>query len=308
MKKWLIFSLVLIVAGAIMFCVQVGGADWDFEKLDTEKVTEMNFTTQNNQEIQAEGVTKVSVKIHSTKFKLTRSGTEFSLRYYESDIYTYDIGLQEGTLRFHENRNGWKQFLRMFTGFKRSKLTTELVIPENYAGELDITCANGDLSLDGGAYDSLSMRTTNGSVNISNLTAAHVTAKSTNGAITLQNVRGEEITMETTNGVLSALTVTADTLAGKTTNGEVTLSQSETKECTLKTTNGEIIVAASRADHLRADTTNGDVQVSLLGTLADYKIDGETSRHAFAGNQPGNGSGKSVTVRTTNGDIRISIS
>ena len=114
--------------------------------------------------------------------------------------------------------------------------------------------------------------------------------------------------MDTTNGVLSALAVTADTLSGKTTNGEITLSQSETKDCTLKTTNGEILVAASRADRLRADTTNGDVQVSLLGTLADYKIDGETSRHAFAGNQPGNGSGKNVTVRTTNGDIRVSIS
>lgn len=197
MKKWLIFSLVLIVAGAIMFCVQVGGADWDFAKLDTEKVTEMNFTTQENQEIQAEGVTKVSVKIHSTKFKLTRSGTEFSLRYYESEIYTYDIGLEEGTLRFHEKQNGWKQFLRMFTGFKRSKLTTELVIPENFAGELDITCANGDLSLDGGAFDSLSMRTTNGGVSLSNLTAKRVTAKSTNGTITLQNVRGEEVSMDT---------------------------------------------------------------------------------------------------------------
>lgn len=308
MKKWLIFSLVLIVAGAILFCVQVGGADWDFAKLDTEKVTEMNFTTQENQEIQAEGVTKVSVKIHSTKFKLTRSGTEFSLRYYESEIYTYDIGLEEGTLRFHEKQNGWKQFLRMFTGFKRSKLTTELVIPENFAGELDITCANGDLSLDGGAFDSLSMRTTNGGVSLANLTAKRVTAKSTNGTITLQNVRGEEVSMDTTNGVLSALAVTADTLSGKTTNGEITLSQSETKDCTLKTTNGEILVAASRADRLRADTTNGDVQISLLGTLADYKIDGETSRHAFAGNQPGNGSGKSVTVRTTNGDIRVSIS
>lgn len=308
MKKWLIFSLVLIVAGAIMFCVQVGGADWDFAKLDTEKVTEMNFTTQENQEIQAEGVTKVSVKIHSTKFKLTRSGTEFSLRYYESDIYTYDIGLEEGTLRFHEKQNGWKQFLRMFTGFKRSRLTTELVIPENFAGELDITCANGDLSLDGGAFESLSIRTTNGGVSLSNLTAKRVTAKSTNGTVTLQNVRGEEVSMDTTNGVLSALAVTADTLSGKTTNGEITLSQSETKDCTLKTTNGEILVAASRADRLRTDTTNGDVQVSLLGTLADYKIDGETSRRAFAGNQPGNGSGKSVTVRTTNGNIRISIS
>ena len=306
MKKTFFFCLVLIVAGAIMFCIPVGGAQWDFEILDSERLEECVYRSGEDESVQAETVRKVSLSLESTQFKLTRSGEEFSLRYYESEFYTFEIGAADGTLTFREKRGGWQNWLLLFHGFKRAKRTTELTIPESFEGELEIRCVNGALCLEGGTYQSLKLTTVNGAIEISDLSAPQTEIRTTNGEISLRNVSAGQIDLRTTNGRVEGSGIQAETLAGGTTNGTVSISEIQVESADCSSVNGDVRIRG-RADRVSAKTTNGDVEITLAGERADYEIDGATARKAFAGNQPGNGSGKRVYLRTTNGDLSLSI-
>lgn len=129
----------------------------------------------------------------------------------------------------------------------------------------------------------LDLRTTNGSITTAR-TNARVQARTTNGAIRLEDVAGS-MNARSTNGSIRAAFAPGSRVQ---------------QDMELRTTNGSVHlqVPDGASARLTASTTNGrintDVPISIQGTVSRRRVTGVI----------GDG-GPEITVRTTNGGIRI---
>ena len=304
MKRFfLIFALICIVGGGIMVSACLGPQGWDFTKLDTEQIDEMSYTTAGA-DFSAAEVTTLRVKIHTTRLAVRKEGDEFSLQYYESKFCKMNRSFEEGVLSFEESTK-WYRFFGLFSGWKRSRLTTELVIPADFSGILELHCTNGDLNIADAQYETLTLDVTNGELRLDNVQAKRCTAKSVNGSVRASGVTADELKLSSVNGELSARNCSLGRLTLDTTNGELEISDSTVRVLDADCVNGDISVLNTAAVEVALDTVNGALTLRLKGVREDYRIDGSNAWHKFAGNQEGNGSGKSLVLRTVNGEITV---
>jgi len=127
-----------------------------------------------------------------------------------------------------------------------------------------------------------------------------LSAKTTNGNVSIEAVEGE-INLRTTNGNLKAHAV-GGRVNGATTNGGITIDMESYTggEMELRTTNGSIKLTApsSLAVDLEARTTNGSIRTDF-----PIEVRGKMSRRVLEGRI--NGGGDLVTLKTTNGSIKV---
>jgi len=128
----------------------------------------------------------------------------------------------------------------------------------------------------------LDLATTNGAIRVAGV-GGGVTARSTNGALNLDGARGS-VDARTTNGSVTVM---------------VSGGGSGNRSVDLRTTNGSIDVRLppTVGARVEARTSNGRI-------MSDFPLEMEGRRQNQASGTLGDGSG-SVTLRTTNGTIRI---
>lgn len=128
----------------------------------------------------------------------------------------------------------------------------------------------------------------------------NVNARTTNGAMALEGVWGD-LNLRSTNGSVKALDA-GGRINAKTTNGSITVEMGsyEGGDMELISTNGSINFTGPEdlAVNVQASCTNGTVRTDY-----DMLIKGEVSKRRLNGSI--NGGGNALTMRTTNGSIRI---
>ena len=201
-------------------------------------------------------------------------------------------------MEYYDNREWWKK-IRLFQFY--SDDTIRVYLPAAYRGRILVETINGPIKSDGlSLEDTLTLKTTNGSIHLQNTTAAGMEMQTTNGPIRIENCTASaDVLASTANAGITVSSLQAASLTGTTSNGAISVKSSDfTETCTLKNSSGGISLAQVAAQGtLSAATTNTAIRVSGI-TAADIVLN--TTNAAVTGTVAGPKSDYSIITNTTN--------
>jgi DUF4097 and DUF4098 domain-containing protein YvlB len=158
----------------------------------------------------------------------------------------------------------------------------------------------------------LSVRTSNGTISLEDLTLESAILRTSNGGISIENVDIPTITMTSSNGKLYLKDVVSTTVDLETSNGEIELIGVEAYSIDAETSNGLISASGINSEDFRVYTANGTINLTIQGNFEDYKVRTKTSNGTVKinGSTYGNDTYHSskvpfVEAITSNGNIRI---
>ncbi|MCK5812206.1 MAG: DUF4097 family beta strand repeat protein [Clostridiales bacterium] len=144
----------------------------------------------------------------------------------------------------------------------RTKVSIEVFLPEIVLGEIIAKTTNGRVEIGNISGNSIQCKSTNGRLNIYDLTGKNIVAKSTNGQIICYRTSSDDLKASTTNGGVKAGKNDSKIQLFKTTNGSVNAHDNKGDEIILKTTNGSIKSYRNLATIHNALTTNAGIAIS----------------------------------------------
>lgn len=255
-----------------------------------------------------------------------------------------------------ETRDGvfcYRHRLRKSTGlpllrfFKSPELRDFVIrIPASWKGTLLLKTCNGPISVSGVEdMQKLSMTTSNGRLELRDLSASRIEAKSGNAQIIMQNIgtihleavtsngkmeadgiRGDELFLHTTNGSVKLRDLQADGIRAETsngkieaqncaasgalrlssTNGAVTLENAAASAICLISSNARLTVERIKAPQIELRSSNGGISGTVLGKAEDYETEARTSNSSCnLPNLSGTGRPKRLSAVTSNARIQI---
>ena len=287
-KKLLVFGLIALLAGGILFTIAFAASGFSFEKLSGLSWEGRTFTESADAKTVVIDVdnSDVTVKFDKNADKITvsyfvcnnRSGKE---------LKNFNVTDSNGTLSLKENTR-WQYDLFLWT-YKDTDVT--VIIPEGRAVSLDISTDNGDVNIYGSAnIPNLHIDTDNGDAEINGqISAKGVTVETDNGDVEITgSFTANSLTVETDNGSFEAEgSLTVNTLSIETDNGEIDAED-----------------ALITANKISFSTDNGDIEARLFGAEADYKIEVDTDNGKSNVTNQTTGS-KALNIETDNGDVYI---
>ena len=285
--KLLLASLVLVLAGGILFLVAFAGSGWRFPSSYSAK-------DELYVENAGEEIYRIELDLTNEDIRVVY-GDVFSVSY--QDVYS-----KEGTLHraivFEREGSVLKidalqiKHWRLFS-FDYPDVNITITSPHGRACELDLRLTNGDIDIIGESgehFESCFFKNVNGDVALKNVDAKSLTRISTNGDTTFSGeTRADKIEVECVNG-------------------EITLENGNiyTQLLKMETTNGEIEFDGGTvySNDITLDTNNGDIDIRLSGKRGDYSVTLETTNGDHNIVSGGNGA-KRLSIETTNGDIEV---
>ncbi len=243
--------------------------------------------------VSAAGIQKVRVKARNMPVRVTPSdGGEIAIRYFTCEEDPYEVSLNSGVLTLAYRNDALTQFSNWFSGifrvFSNSNPEVDVILPAEYAGDLQLESSNAPVSVSGLTMaGEVRIDTSNAPIEVSAVAAALVNAHTSNGAVTLDKlaVSGTADARSSNGGLTARETVAKDRLRMETSNGRVTVDRVASADIQLRSSNGSI---------------TGNVE----GKRADYTISSHTSNGDDSLGDGGKGQFK-LTVQTSNGNVDI---
>lgn len=312
-KKWLIAAGILIAVGLILFGGVLYMKQWDLSFLETEK-----FETH---------IHEIESDFRNLSFDTETADIVFAASddggcrvfCFEPENRSHSVSVKDGTLLVSSERKVGAVF---GIHFHSPRITVYL--PETEYASLVIRESTGDVEIPGDfRFESADLSAKTGAIEFSSSVSGLVKIRTTTGEIELEDMTAGEIDLAVSTGEvsLSGVTVSGDVNLGVTTGeakvervvcrnlfstgstGELYLEQVKaTEKLTLKRTTGDVELRQTDAGEISVETTTGDVS----GTLLSEKIflaESTTGRI----NVPKTASGGRCEVRTTTGDIDLSL-
>ncbi|MBQ2766503.1 MAG: DUF4097 family beta strand repeat protein [Clostridia bacterium] len=199
-----------------------------------------------------------------------------------------------------------------------------LYLPADYLPDLEIKTGNAPLRAGNISCDTANFKTGNASLSLAHITAKKLTAQTSNAPIRAEHFTADLVKLNTSNASLTTTHCTCSSLSCKTSNGTLL-----TEHCSLNTLNAVTSNGKNTAEHITADivnltssngtvrlqnaevkeitliTSNGSINAILPGSIADYRIDAQTS-NGKSSLPPHKATGeKSLKASTRNGKINV---
>ncbi len=275
MKVLFKIGLLLVIVGAFLFAVFyiLGGSETVDGGTETYEIVELSYDPNEFDTIEIDMINK-AIRVYPS------TTGQIEVVYYESDKNWVDIETDDRVLQF---TNDYERVFQLFSfnwfAWTQNPAYTkfDLYLPLDVIFELDL-------------------KTSNGAISLSNLTeVGEVIIRSSNGDLLIDNV------------------AQIASIDAYTSNGRVTLRDAIVAGLAkLRTSNGKVIVDDCTLDELDVYTSNGEIDVTMAGSQADYHIVMTTSNGKkylndleIAANSINTSQSKEVTLRTSNGPIRL---
>ncbi|HUX21206.1 MAG TPA: DUF4097 family beta strand repeat-containing protein [Spirochaetia bacterium] len=187
-------------------------------------------------------------------------------------------------------------------GFQSADLQLQVAVPKSYAGSIEVASVSGRIESAPHAYETLSARTTSGSLSLDSMTASSVSLHSVSGEVKADNLRTEVLQADTTSGRIQIAT-NAPTMSLHTVSGEINVaSTSAPEKVEAGSTSGRVVLSlpADSQFTLAARSTSGQVRCDFPITVTPS---GGSGRNELSG-KVGTGGGE-VGIRTTSGAITV---
>jgi len=218
------------------------------------------------------------------------------LKYYihDKDLVEYEVSEKE--LNFTISRKWYYNIFSFDIFSSKEYFKVYLYIPSGMnINILDVSTSNGKVDFDvDNIFDIIRLTSSNGRIDISNLTATNIKASTSNGDITLNDI--------TINDFINL----------DSSNGDIILSSVTAKEIEADTSNGKIDAQDIISDDIVLDSSNGRIYLSVKGDKDDYRVTLSTSNgdKIYDGLKIESGtvntSGtKFISIDSSNGDVEV---
>lgn len=201
-----------------------------------------------------------------------------------------------------EDRRPWYRHVGFFVTTGETGVT--LYWPEE-RDTLTVLGTSGDVSAEEGLrFESLTVSTTSGKVNVKADVTGSLTVRSTSGDVKLWGQRCEgTISLASTSGELWGLDLGCGSFAAESTSGDQHYDTLRAERVTLESTSGELRFERLTADEAEIRSSSGDVHGTVTQAM-DFR--GSTRSGDLHLPEPKSGAG-SFRVSTTSGDVHVSL-
>jgi DUF4097 and DUF4098 domain-containing protein YvlB len=297
-------SLAMFIAGGVLFAVEMQKVNWDFSVLDKEELIETDYSFAANG-FSPGDVTNLKLSVLSTQTVLKKEGSDFTVKYYESEFYSYDISFDQGTLTVKENSDYNFDLRRPFISIKRSKVKTVVTVPADFNGDMDLFAVSGGFRLDDFKNGNVKINAVNGSVTFNSCEFGSLSVDTDNGAINLDGVAADSITISTDNGAVNLSHISAGIINMSADNGALFMTDISSETLTWKSQNGAIDAELLTVGNLTVETDNGTIDLSIKGIPDDYFIYAVTQNGKVSAPEGNSRAEKKIRAVTDNGFVKI---
>ena len=313
---FLIIAAVLVIIGALIFTSALFAADFDFNKLSSEKFETNTYTADGNFEN-----IEIECETADVMFKASADGN-CRVECNENEKLKHTVTVKDGILRVSANdERKWYDHITFFGSRKASVIvylpetsyaslsigitTGDVHLPRGFEfGSVMIDGTTGDVEIASEIINTLDVRSTTGDTRISDVSAGDIILSVTTGDIEADNVKADgDFTFKLTTGEVEMDNVTCKNFDGKGSTGDVVLENVIAKEkLSVKTGTGDVIFEDCDADEIYVKTTTGHVKGTLLSAKV-FLADTSTGKVDV----PKTTSGGKCEITTTTGDVRIKV-
>ena len=287
-------SIILIIIGLVLLVASLVVAEiTKTSMLESWKSYSQENYSKTEKSIDSTDIKKITLKSTNDQVKVVSSEAKepIKIEYYISDNVSFDIDVVDGELIINkQDKLKWQWFSFGFW-FDQSVV---LYIPSD-------------------TEFSYYLKTSNGSIEVSDINTKKLQVLTSNGLIGLNNITaGGEVLIETSNAKIDIQGLIAKGLDVSTGNGLISLENVSVDQVKAETSNGKIEFKSLKSDDINIGTSNGWVGGSIIGQVDDYRKDIKTSNGSISINDieygklidPGNGT-KTLKVTASNAVIKI---
>ena len=285
--KILLTGFILLLCGGIIFVICLAFSGWDIRFLSNVTVKEIEYT-----EVPETHLMNITIDYENTDILVYTQDTPSVRIVYPQSFHKngekateVTVTETEDTLKITEKSiNGWQ-----FWNFTAPK--TKLYLPADRTYTLTLCTNNGNVTLDGTAYNVqvLNLETNNGNITVNSEVHSQtkITAETDNGNVKIkQAIAVENIRWQSNNGKVTAENgVKANTLYTATNNGDLSIMRADGQNITL-------------------ETNVGNITSTIVGQQADFTIDADTDVGTTNLHCQTLGA-KKLTVKTDVGNITV---
>ena len=314
-KIWLIIAIALLLIGGVIFAVSYSSSGFDLGKLGADKFVTNTYDFE-------EGFSDISIRTTTAKliFEPAEDG-KCRVVCYEAEKQRHSVSVSNGTLTIDsKDSRKWYEKFGSFS-FENAKLT--IYLPESSYRSLSIETSTGDVIMpEGFAFDTVTVKGSTSGVTWRSA-AGSLDIDVSTGGILLDGISADRIKVKTTTGGITLYSLACtNALELSASTGGILLTDASCGSLTAKTSTGHVrCVRTVSAGALRIETSTGDVKFEscdaaelyvktstgdITGTLLTEKVfitDSSTGRI----NVPDTTAGGRCELRTSTGDIRISL-
>jgi DUF4097 and DUF4098 domain-containing protein YvlB len=299
MKK---ISIILVAAGVVLtastlLILEMTSTDWWGA---VQNVNHRNLEA-HTMTVAPDDFAKINIKSSNDHIKIVPTDdSQVKIDYYSSDDVKFFIEVAGKELRIEQQsklRLSFGGFISFWPSWLGAQTLT-VHVPSDKIFEY-------------------SLKTSNGQVDVSNLSADQVVAINSNGDVSLSNLKiKRNAAVDTSNAKIILNSVTADELKLSTSNAKIDIKNTEVARVVAETSNANIELDKLKADDIDLDTSNASVKGSLIGRAEDYRKDMRTNFFAdliidgvkYDEELTTNRGDKKLKVDTSNGDINLDFS
>lgn len=276
------------------------------QETKSEQAPEPQFKSEpyDGQEYGMEGIQKIKISTCSHDVRIYQAnGNKLSIEeYLGKNEEASQVSVQNDTLYIQKRERRGMSF-SLFTGWQNSG--TEIFIPKDFAGALEVETASGDIELNGSwNLTELQMRATSGDLTVGMIKAEKLQLDVTSGDIQFTGGGGRSF-LKTISGDIKAVCLGGEFYV-ETGSGDVEMAFREiTGQANVKSASGDmdIKIAADTSCILFAEAVSGDVTFNLH--KAQILKRNEKYVEAVMGEGVQTDSLPRVVVQAVSGDIDI---
>ena len=314
--------VIIMAATAILIGIFIGiGAliamKFDFTKLD-------NITYVTNTYQVEDAFTDISVECVECDVRLLPSEDGLcKVVCNESDKITHSVTVRGGTLSV-ERFDNRKWYERIGINLNWGKMELIVYLPQNEYGSLYVRNVAGNIDIPAGfSFAKADIRNTSGNVKFIADAKNELSAKTVSGEVQLSGANPAQLRVSTISGNVAIDSIKAETnIEAETVSGNITFTDMECRNADVESTSGDLRFSRLYASgNIHIESTSGDVRLTECDadSLLIKTISGDVSgslltekifiTHTSSGDirVPDSTSGGKCEIRTTSGDVRITI-
>lgn len=285
----IVLGLSLVIAG--IFVGMREGFSSDSDYWETETVLELDIGSLSAIEIETKGM---DVHVYDGWSKTVE--VDVSVKCVK-DVQVWE---HEGTL-YVRDKSG-----NSFRAGDRGQIL--IWLPKGGQGVLSVTTESGDASVSGIRGESLDVRltTASGDLSVYSSRIKSLTGDTASGDFYLNEVEVYgPMKLSSVSGYLNYYDVESEDAVIETTSGDVFVSDALAETMSVKTVSGDVNISDIGTQALTVSTTSGDMWLTLPDRPEDYSVKVNTVSGDINGVENRTGGRRDLVLSSVSGDIRV---
>lgn len=303
MKKLAIIGAVIFLVGMTIFTSSMAVCGWDVRKISTTSMyQEKQYSAENNNQ---------TIRLRDQNIPLfvgKSNNNQIHFIYFEHDKQYYNIDGTEAMDITIEKETNYHWYDHFFNIDVQTPYFS-ILLPSEFKGSLVLETSNGKITVNDVTLRQLQLTTSNGVVNIKNLTSAeNVEIESSNSKIEVSDVNlTGKLQCMTNDGSINLSNVVAQNISATTSNNRIVATNTKTSQSTeLRSSNNRIeIENVNAGENITLSTDNGKITGTIMGNMSDFSIVSKTSNGKNSLPENMVCGSKDLKATTTNAEISI---